>query len=149
MNNYQKIISDEMCSFCCIYKFRTDLQTERYEVSTIRKDLCNLAFGQINKIICDNNIELICGIPNTGIEYGRMLAKRHSIKYIQLLKKSKPIRTLQRDQVERNLYYKQNYSLSDNTLNDTVKVVRTDINNLQRATLEALIVLDVHAKDVI
>jgi len=28
-------------------------------------------------------------------------------------------------------------------------VVRTDINKLQRATLEALIVMDVHAKDVI
>ena len=34
-------------------------------------------------------------------------------------------------------------------LNDTVGVVRTDISKLQRATLEALIVLDVHAKDVI
>jgi len=32
---------------------------------------------------------------------------------------------------------------------DTVDVVRTDINKLQRATLEALIVLDVHAKEVI
>jgi dynein heavy chain len=34
-------------------------------------------------------------------------------------------------------------------LNDTVGVVRTEISKLQRATLEALIVLDVHAKEVI
>jgi len=34
-------------------------------------------------------------------------------------------------------------------LNETVGVVRTDVNKLQRATLEALIVLDVHAKDCI
>lgn len=34
-------------------------------------------------------------------------------------------------------------------LQDTVGVVRTNISKLQRATLEALIVLDVHAKDVI
>ena len=32
---------------------------------------------------------------------------------------------------------------------ETVGVVRSDVNKLQRATLEALIVLDVHAKDVI
>jgi len=32
---------------------------------------------------------------------------------------------------------------------ETVGVVRSDINKLQRATLEALVVLDVHAKDVI
>lgn len=32
---------------------------------------------------------------------------------------------------------------------DTVGVVRSDISNLQRGTMEALIVLDVHAKDVI
>lgn len=42
-------------------------------------------------------------------------------------------------------YYEK---LSQQLLN-TVAVVRSDINNLQRATLEALIVLDVHAKDVI
>jgi dynein heavy chain len=34
-------------------------------------------------------------------------------------------------------------------LNDTVGVVRTEISKLQRATLEALIVLDVHAKEVV
>ena len=34
-------------------------------------------------------------------------------------------------------------------LNDTVAVVRTEIDKLQRCTLEALIVLDVHNKDVI
>jgi hypothetical protein len=32
---------------------------------------------------------------------------------------------------------------------DTVEVVRTDISKLNRATIEALIVLDVHAKEVI
>jgi dynein heavy chain len=32
---------------------------------------------------------------------------------------------------------------------ETVGVVRSDVNKLQRATLEALIVLDVHAKDVL
>ena len=34
-------------------------------------------------------------------------------------------------------------------LQDTVGVVRTNISKLQHATLEALIVLDMHAKDVI
>lgn len=39
------------------------------------------------------------------------------------------------------------YDRLQEQLNGTVFVVRTDINKLQRATLEALIVLDVHAKD--
>jgi len=43
----------------------------------------------------------------------------------------------------------QFYERLQTQLNDTVAVVRTDINKLQRATLEALIVLDVHAKEVI
>jgi len=43
----------------------------------------------------------------------------------------------------------QYYDKLQNQLNETVGVVRTDINKLQRATLEALIVLDVHAKDCI
>ena len=34
-------------------------------------------------------------------------------------------------------------------MNDIVAVVRTDISKLERCTLEALIVLDVHGKDVI
>ena len=34
-------------------------------------------------------------------------------------------------------------------LNDTVMVVRKDISPLQRLTIEALIVLDVHATDLI
>ena len=34
-------------------------------------------------------------------------------------------------------------------LEETVGVVRTDISSLNRCTLEALIVLDVHAKEVI
>ena len=41
------------------------------------------------------------------------------------------------------------YDKLNNQLTETVAVVRTDINKLQRATLEALIVLDVHAKDCI
>lgn len=41
------------------------------------------------------------------------------------------------------------YERLQNQLNETVGVVRSDINKLQRATLEALIVLDVHAKEVI
>jgi dynein heavy chain len=41
------------------------------------------------------------------------------------------------------------YNKLQNQLNETVGVVRTDINKLQRLTLEALIVLDVHAKEVI
>ena len=43
----------------------------------------------------------------------------------------------------------QYYDRLQAQLNETVGVVRTDINRLQRATLEALIVLDVHAKDCI
>jgi dynein heavy chain len=43
----------------------------------------------------------------------------------------------------------QYYDRLNTQLNETVAVVRTDINKLQRATLEALIVLDVHAKDCI
>ena len=34
-------------------------------------------------------------------------------------------------------------------LKETVSVVRSDISNLNRATVEALIVLDVHAKEVV
>lgn len=41
------------------------------------------------------------------------------------------------------------YDKLQTQLLETVGVVRSDINKLQRATLEALIVLDVHAKDVI
>ena len=44
---------------------------------------------------------------------------------------------------------KDYYDRLQEQLNGTVFVVRTDINKLQRATLEALIVLDVHAKDCI
>ena len=43
----------------------------------------------------------------------------------------------------------QHWNKLDEQLQGTVSVVRKDISNLQRATLEALIVLDVHAKDVI
>ena len=41
------------------------------------------------------------------------------------------------------------YDRLQGQLLETVGVVRSDVNKLQRATLEALIVLDVHAKDVI
>ena len=41
------------------------------------------------------------------------------------------------------------YEKLQQQLLNTVGVVRSDVNALQRATLEALIVLDVHAKDVI
>ena len=43
----------------------------------------------------------------------------------------------------------QYYDTLTSQLNDTVAVVRTKIDKLQRCTLEALIVLDVHNKDVI
>jgi dynein heavy chain len=43
----------------------------------------------------------------------------------------------------------QYYDVLISQLNDTVGVVRTEIDKLQRCTLEALIVLDVHNRDVI
>jgi dynein heavy chain, axonemal len=43
----------------------------------------------------------------------------------------------------------QYYDTLTSQLNDTVGVVRQEIDKLQRCTLEALIVLDVHNRDVI
>lgn len=43
----------------------------------------------------------------------------------------------------------QYYNVLTTQLNETVDVVRSEIDKLQRCTLEALIVLDVHNKDVI
>jgi dynein heavy chain len=44
---------------------------------------------------------------------------------------------------------KQHYEKLKEMLHDTVLVVRKDITPLQRSTIEALIVLDVHATDLI
>jgi dynein heavy chain len=43
----------------------------------------------------------------------------------------------------------QYYAKLSQQLLDTVSVVRSDITALNRATVEALIVLDVHAKEVV
>lgn len=43
----------------------------------------------------------------------------------------------------------QYYEKLSKQLNNVVEVVRGNITKLERCTLEALIVLDVHAKDVI
>lgn len=128
-------ITPNQCSFNIIYSFDADHDINGIPVSLFRRELAKCLAKQIQ--LSGKTYDHIIPIPNTGIFYGKWLAKFLGVNYLNPFKKRKKTRTLSLTRPERTDFYSR--FLEDNGIAENIdRVLFVDEALISGTTLFAI-----------